>query len=158
MPQFRRPNYTATKLALEGLTQALGYELKGRVAVNVLRLDLPVWSEGFAATLPEDTDLFFEDPVIMSDAVLSGHSRLAIVAIVAFLAVSIALLRRGIRLVADDGAAESPGGAADRGPLRRVVMHLVADDRSSAGAKRAAGERALFTAAEWSRGAGGKHQ
>jgi hypothetical protein len=27
-------------------------------------------SEGFAATLPEDTDLFFEDPVIMSDAVL----------------------------------------------------------------------------------------
>jgi hypothetical protein len=40
------------------------------VAVNALRLDLPVWSEGFAATLPEDTDLFFEDPVIMSDAVL----------------------------------------------------------------------------------------
>ncbi len=70
MPQFGRPNYTATKLALEGLTRALGHELRGRVAVNALRLDLPVWSEGFAATLPEDTDLFFEDPVIMSDAVL----------------------------------------------------------------------------------------
>jgi NAD(P)-dependent dehydrogenase (short-subunit alcohol dehydrogenase family) len=70
MPQFGRPNYTATKLALEGLTRAIGYELRGRVAVNALRLDLPVWSEGFAATLPEDNDLFFEDPVIMSDAVL----------------------------------------------------------------------------------------
>jgi len=70
MPQFGRPNYTATKLALEGLTQALGYELKHRVAVNVIRLDLPVWSEGFTATLPTDTDLLFEDPVIMSDAVL----------------------------------------------------------------------------------------
>jgi hypothetical protein len=40
------------------------------VAVNVLRLELPVWSEGFAATLPDDIDLPFEEPVIMSDAVL----------------------------------------------------------------------------------------
>jgi len=69
-PEFGRPNYTATKAALEGLTQALGLELRGRIAVNVLRLDLPVWSEGFAATLPEDNDIPFEDPVIMSDAVL----------------------------------------------------------------------------------------
>lgn len=69
-PEFGRPNYTATKLALEGLSQALAHELRGKVAVNVLRLDLAVWSEGFAATLPADTDLGFEDPVIMSDAVL----------------------------------------------------------------------------------------
>ena len=69
-PEFGRPNYTATKLALEGLTQALGLELKGRIAVNALRLDIPVWSEGFAATLPDDIDIRFEDPVIMSDAVL----------------------------------------------------------------------------------------
>lgn len=69
-PEFGRPNYTATKLALEGLTQALGFELKGRIAVNALRLDLPVWSEGFADTLPEDTGIVFEDPVIMSDAAL----------------------------------------------------------------------------------------
>jgi len=69
-PEFGRPNYTATKLALEGLTQVLALELKDRVAVNVLRLDLPVWSEGFAATLPDDIDIPFEDPVIMSDAVL----------------------------------------------------------------------------------------
>jgi NAD(P)-dependent dehydrogenase (short-subunit alcohol dehydrogenase family) len=70
MPEFGRPNYMATKLALEGLSQALAWELRGRVAVNALRLDLSVWSEGYADTLPLDTDLAFEDPVIMSDAVL----------------------------------------------------------------------------------------
>ena len=69
-PDFGRPNYTATKLALEGLSQSLAFELRDRVAVNVLRLDLAVWSEGFAATLPEDNDYPFEHPVIMSDAVL----------------------------------------------------------------------------------------
>ena len=69
-PQFGRPNYTATKRALEGLTEGLAYELRGRVASNAVRLDLPVWSEGFAVTLPEDADLPFEDPVIMSDAIL----------------------------------------------------------------------------------------
>jgi hypothetical protein len=31
---------------------------------------VPVWTEGFAATLPPDVDLPFEDAVIMSDAVL----------------------------------------------------------------------------------------
>ncbi len=69
-PDFGRPNYTATKLALEGLSQSLAHELSGKVAVNVLRLDLAVWSEGFAATLPDDVNFPFEDPVIMSDAVL----------------------------------------------------------------------------------------
>lgn len=69
-PDFGRPNYTATKLALEGLSQALAHEMRGKVAVNVLRLDLAVWSEGFAATLPEDVEFPFEHPVIMSDAVL----------------------------------------------------------------------------------------
>lgn len=68
--ELGRPNYTATKRGLEGLSQALARELEGRVAINVLRLDLGVWSEGFAATLPEDTPIPFEDPVIMSDAVL----------------------------------------------------------------------------------------
>jgi hypothetical protein len=29
-----------------------------------------VWTEGFAATLPDDTPTPFEDPVIMSDALL----------------------------------------------------------------------------------------
>lgn len=70
-PSFGRPSYTATKLALEGLTQALGHELAGRVAVNCIRIDMPIWTEGFDATLPADFDTsFFEDPVIMSDAVL----------------------------------------------------------------------------------------
>jgi NAD(P)-dependent dehydrogenase (short-subunit alcohol dehydrogenase family) len=69
-PEFGRANYTATKLALEGMSQALAHDLAGKVAVNVLRLDVAVWSEGFAATLPQGTDLGFEHPVIMSDAVL----------------------------------------------------------------------------------------
>ena len=70
-PSFGRPSYTATKLALEGLTQALAHELARRVAVNCIRIDMPIWTEGFDATLPEDFDTSeFEDSVIMSDAVL----------------------------------------------------------------------------------------
>jgi citronellol/citronellal dehydrogenase len=71
MPEFGRPSYTATKRALEGLTEALGHELRGRIAVNCIRIDIPIWSEGFEATLPADFDTSgFEDAVIMSDAVL----------------------------------------------------------------------------------------
>ncbi len=69
-PEFGRPSYTATKAALEALSQSLAHELKGRLAVNCLRLDLPVWSEGFAFTLGEGDYSDYEDPVIMSDAVL----------------------------------------------------------------------------------------
>src|SRR5215467_1269462 len=54
MPEFGRPSYTATKLALEGLSEALGHELRDRLMVNCIRIDLPIWSEGFAATLPSD--------------------------------------------------------------------------------------------------------
>ncbi len=37
----------------------------------MIRIDLAIWTEGFDATLPSDFDTsFFEDPVIMSDAVL----------------------------------------------------------------------------------------
>jgi NAD(P)-dependent dehydrogenase (short-subunit alcohol dehydrogenase family) len=71
MPEFGRPSYTATKLALEGLTESLGHELRGAVAVNCIRIDIAIWSEGFAATLPSDYDTSgFEDAGIMSDAVL----------------------------------------------------------------------------------------
>jgi NAD(P)-dependent dehydrogenase (short-subunit alcohol dehydrogenase family) len=69
-PAFGRASYTATKLALEGLTQALGHDLAGRLAVNCLRIDVPVWSEGFEATLPGGHGLAFEDPVVISDAIL----------------------------------------------------------------------------------------
>jgi NAD(P)-dependent dehydrogenase (short-subunit alcohol dehydrogenase family) len=69
-PEFGRASYTATKLALEGMTQALGFDLAGQVAVNCLRIDVPVWSEGFDETLPEGHQLEFEDPVIISDAIL----------------------------------------------------------------------------------------
>ena len=69
-PSFGRASYTATKLALEGMSQALAHDLAGRVAVNCIRIDLPIWTEGFDATLPADFDTsFFEDPVIMTDAV-----------------------------------------------------------------------------------------
>lgn len=69
-PAFGRPSYTATKCALEGLTQALAHELAGRVAVNCIRIDMPIWTEGFDATLPPGFDTStFEHPVVMSDAV-----------------------------------------------------------------------------------------
>ena len=42
----------------------------GKVAVNCIRLEVAVWTEGFAATLPEDAPVQFEDAVIMSDALL----------------------------------------------------------------------------------------
>jgi 7-alpha-hydroxysteroid dehydrogenase len=70
MPEFGRPSYTATKLALEGVTQALAHELRGHVAVNCIRIDVAIWTEGFEATLPAGFDTSgFEDAVIMSDAV-----------------------------------------------------------------------------------------
>lgn len=69
-PDFGRPSYTTTKRALEALTESLAHELKDRIAVNCIRLELPVWSEGFTFTLPDDVELPFEHPVIMSDAVL----------------------------------------------------------------------------------------
>jgi NAD(P)-dependent dehydrogenase (short-subunit alcohol dehydrogenase family) len=70
-PSFGRASYTATKLALEGLTEALAHDLAGRVAVNCIRIDMPIWTEGFDVTLPPDFDRsWFEDAVIMSDAVL----------------------------------------------------------------------------------------
>jgi len=70
-PDFGRPSYTATKRALEGLTEALAYELRGKVAVNCIRIEIPIWTEGFDATLPKDYDTSaFEDPIVMSDATL----------------------------------------------------------------------------------------
>jgi citronellol/citronellal dehydrogenase len=68
-PSFGRASYTATKRALEALTEALAHDLRDRVAVNCLRIDLPVYSEGFEFTTPGDTSSF-EDPVIISDAIL----------------------------------------------------------------------------------------
>jgi NAD(P)-dependent dehydrogenase (short-subunit alcohol dehydrogenase family) len=69
-PSFGRASYTATKLALEGMTQALAHDLKGQVAVNCIRIDMPIWTEGFDATLPDDFDTSgFEDAAVMTDAV-----------------------------------------------------------------------------------------
>ncbi len=70
-PSFGRASYTATKLGLEGLTESLAHDLAGRVAVNCIRIDMPIWTEGFDVTLPPDFDRsWFEDAVIMTDAVL----------------------------------------------------------------------------------------
>jgi NAD(P)-dependent dehydrogenase (short-subunit alcohol dehydrogenase family) len=70
-PEFGRISYTATKLALEGLSQGMAWELKGKgVAVNTIRLELSVWSEGYAFTLPGIDTSEFEDPIVMSDAAL----------------------------------------------------------------------------------------
>ena len=69
-PEFGRANYTATKLALEGMSQSLAFSLAHKVAVNVLRLELSVWSEGYTETLADISKMEFEHPVIMSDAIL----------------------------------------------------------------------------------------
>jgi NAD(P)-dependent dehydrogenase (short-subunit alcohol dehydrogenase family) len=70
LPEFGRAGYMTTKAALEAMTRALAFDLSGKVAVNCIQLEVAVWTEGFAATLPEDTPLQFEDAVIMSDALL----------------------------------------------------------------------------------------
>lgn len=70
-PEFGRISYSASKAALEVLTQGLAHELRDqRIAVNCIRLELSVWSEGYAFTLPGQDTSDFEDPVIMSDAAL----------------------------------------------------------------------------------------
>ena len=69
-PEFGRASYTTTKRALEALTECMGHELKGHVAVNCIRLELSVWSEGYTYTLPDMDFSDFEDPIIMSDAAL----------------------------------------------------------------------------------------
>ena len=69
-PEFGRISYTTTKRALEAMSEGMAYELAGKVAVNCIRLELSVWSEGYTATLPGNDFSEFEDPVIMSDAAL----------------------------------------------------------------------------------------
>ena len=70
MPEFGRINYTVTKRALEAMTDGFAYELRGKIAVNCIRLELMVWSEGFASTLGETSKAGFEHPAVMSDAAL----------------------------------------------------------------------------------------
>jgi NAD(P)-dependent dehydrogenase (short-subunit alcohol dehydrogenase family) len=69
-PQFGRCSYTTTKRALEAMTECHAFELRGKVAVNCIQLELSVWTEGYTATLGEGNYEGFEDPVIMSDAAL----------------------------------------------------------------------------------------
>ena len=71
-PDFGRASYTTTKRALEAMSESLASDLKSSgVSVNCLRLELSVWSEGYAFTLGEQAKAMdFEDPIIMSDACL----------------------------------------------------------------------------------------
>lgn len=69
-PQFNRASYTVTKRALEALTECHAWELRGKTSVNCIQLELSVWTEGYTATLGEGNYEGFEDPVIMSDAVV----------------------------------------------------------------------------------------
>ncbi len=71
MPEFGRTSYTVTKAALESLSICMAQELASTgVAVNVMRIDLAIWSEGFVFTIPGIDTSSFEDAVIMSDACL----------------------------------------------------------------------------------------
>ena len=68
-PMFGRASYTVTKRALEALTECHAWELRDKVAVNCIQLELSVWTEGYTATLGEGNYDGFEDPIIMTDAV-----------------------------------------------------------------------------------------
>jgi len=69
-PQFGRASYTTSKRALEAMSESLAHDLRDRVAVNALRIDLPIYSEGFGATLPDEEAVAFEHPGVATDAVL----------------------------------------------------------------------------------------
>jgi NAD(P)-dependent dehydrogenase (short-subunit alcohol dehydrogenase family) len=69
-PEFGRINYMVTKRALEAMTEASAYDFRGKIAVNCIRLEVMVWTEGFTATLGDVSREGFEHPVIMSDAAL----------------------------------------------------------------------------------------
>ena len=69
-PEFGRASYTVTKRALEALTECHAWELRGKTSVNCIQLELSVWTEGYTATLGEGNYEGFEDPIIMTDAVL----------------------------------------------------------------------------------------
>ena len=69
-PEFGRASYTVTKRALEAMTECHAWELRGKTSVNCIQLELSVWTEGYTATLGEGNYEGFEDPVIMTDAVL----------------------------------------------------------------------------------------
>ncbi len=63
-----RVSYGASKRALESISESLAAELAGTsVAVNALRVEMAVWSEGFAFNLPGEDLSDFEDPAIVSD-------------------------------------------------------------------------------------------
>src|SRR2546428_649240 len=55
---------------LPGTVDETAHLVEERVAVNGIRLELSVWSEGYTQTLGDGDYSGFEDPVIMSDAVL----------------------------------------------------------------------------------------
>lgn len=66
-----RVSYGASKRAMESVSEALAEELAGTgVAVNSLRVESAVWSEGFAFNLPGEDLSDFEDPAIVTDALL----------------------------------------------------------------------------------------
>ena len=69
-PEFGRASYTVTKRALEAMTECHAWELRGKTSVNCIQLELSVWTEGYTATLGEGNYEGFEDPIIMTDAVL----------------------------------------------------------------------------------------
>ncbi|HJP41807.1 MAG TPA: SDR family oxidoreductase [Dehalococcoidia bacterium] len=69
-PGSSRGGYTTSKEALEALTECMAVELAGKVSFNAIRVDIGVYSEGYASTGEREDMSDMEHPVIMSDAVL----------------------------------------------------------------------------------------
>lgn len=70
-PEFGRLSYSVTKAGLEVLTRGMAHEMKDdNIAVNCIRLERSVWSDGYVATLGNSDTSRFEHPIVMSDAAL----------------------------------------------------------------------------------------
>ncbi len=70
VPEYPFVSYCASKRALEALTEGTGLQTGPGVAVNALRVDAVVWSEGLEAAQGPEAAARAEDPDIVARAVV----------------------------------------------------------------------------------------
>lgn len=70
VPEYPFTSYNASKAGLEVLTQGLGLQSLPEVAINALRIDAVVWSEGLEAAQGPEEAAKAEDPDTVARAVV----------------------------------------------------------------------------------------
>lgn len=70
VPEYPFVSYCASKRALEALTEGAGLQSGPAVAVNALRVDAVVWSEGLEAAQGPEVASQAEDPDVVARAVV----------------------------------------------------------------------------------------